>query len=131
MSTQEIKLNMNCYYSSHDIKMSGIVNFKVVADYNELVNVVPLIQLLNNDIKIGAKLPDEEKPFTIGSFRLNSLKINSDGTSNIHFNSIVDNVKLNKLNNLVVTEKGALITLLIRGNIILEDFLEGSKEEEE
>ena len=127
MSVQEIKLNMNCYYESHDIKKSGIVNFKVVANYDELAKVVPLIQLLNNDMKIGAKLPDHDKPFTIGTCRLNSLKINSDGTSNVHFNSIVDNVKLNNLNKLVATEKGAEITLLIIGEIILE----GSEEEEE
>lgn len=118
--SQVIKLQMKCYYEGHDIKKSGIVNLKVGANYQELVNIVPMIQLLNNNIRIGALVPGKEKALTIGSFMINSLKINSDGTSNITLNAIVDNVNLSNINEMVPDEKDSIITLLIRGEIELE-----------
>ena len=92
-------------YNGHSVKQSGAVNLSLKADYGELTNYVQLIQMLNNDIKIAVKMPDEAKGFKLGSFRLKSLNIMSDGEGKITFVSTTDFVEVDNLNKLVCDER--------------------------
>jgi len=116
----EVKLKMKGTYSGHNIKANGIVNLNFNFEYTELTNIVPLIQTLNNNIDVVCKV--EGKVMKLGNFMLNQVKINHDGSSNVRFNSIVDNTEIDNLNNLFGDE----IMLQVKAKIELE----GSEEDE-
>ena len=78
-----IKLKQVVKYNGHSISANGAVNFNVVASYSELVKTIELTQLLNNDIAILAKLPDEPKAKKLGIFRIKQITIDGDGESKI------------------------------------------------
>lgn len=91
-------------YNGHSVKQSGAVNLSLRADYSELTDYVQLIQMLNNDIKIAVKMPDESKGMKLGMFRLKSLNIMADGEGKINFVSTTDFVEVDNLNKLVCDE---------------------------
>ena len=63
-----------------------------------------MIQALNNDVVIVAKLP-EEKPFKLGMFRIKSITVDGDGEGIIKFNSITDYVETDNVNKLIGSER--------------------------
>lgn len=92
-------------YNGHNIKKNGSVALTVTCDYDELTNSVQLIQMLNNNIKVSAKVPDIEKVLKLGEFSLKSFNISHDGTSKITFNSTVDYAEIENLSKIVIDEK--------------------------
>ena len=109
----EIKLKLKGAYAGHSIKKSGVVNLNFEFEYSELANIVPMIQLLNNDIKIFCKT-EAQSAFTLGTYKLNLVRIDHDGTSYVRFNSIIDDViNLGEL-------YGQELELLLKGYIEIE-----------
>lgn len=104
----EIKIKQIVRYSGHSISGNGSVNLNFKSMYSELCNTLKLSQLLNNDIEIRAKLPNE-KPFKLGSFRIKGIKIDDDGESSIKFNGLNDYVELDNLNKLATGEDFAVV----------------------
>lgn len=113
---KEIKLKLKGTYGGHSIKTSGVVHVDFSFNYTELIQVVPLIQCLNNNIRIVAKVDDEV--LKLGSYMLNQVKVNHDGTSSVRFNSIIDSIEADNLNKLYGKEKE--IQMQIKSKIILE-----------
>lgn len=97
---KKVTVKMISSYNGHSIKQNGNVDVALKCTYGELVNAVQCVQLLNNDISLAVKLPDE-KPFKLGTFRLKELKIDNDGESVVKFNSQVSFVETDNLNRLV------------------------------
>lgn len=93
----KVKVKEIVSYKGHSISANGAVNFTVKAMYSQLTNTIKLMQLLNNDVIIKAKLP-EEKPMKLGSFRLKQITVDGDGESSIKFNGIVDYIEVDNLN---------------------------------
>ena len=93
----KIKVKEIVSYKGHSISANGAVNFTVKAMYSQLTNTIKLMQLLNNDVIIKAKLP-EEKPMKLGSFRIKQITIDGDGESSIKFNGVVDYIEIDNLN---------------------------------
>lgn len=93
----KIKVKEIVSYKGHSISANGAVNFTVKAMYSQLTNTIKLMQLLNNDVIIKAKLP-EEKPMKLGSFRIKQITIDGDGESSIKFNGVVDYIEVDNLN---------------------------------
>lgn len=98
---REIKIKLEMYYNGHDIKSNGNVNLKFKCPYSELAESIQALQMLNNDIKVFVKLPDESKPKQLGVFRLKENKISSDGESALWFNSQVDYVEMRSVNEII------------------------------
>lgn len=90
-------------YKGHNLNENGSVNVSFKFKYDQLVNVIPLTQMLSNDVKISVKLPDA-KAVKLGMFRLKSISIDDDGESVVKFNSLVDFVEVNNLNSIVTKE---------------------------
>lgn len=97
--TTNISVKEVVKYDGHNVSANGSVNFNLKADYSELVNTIKVMQMLNNDITIKAKLPDR-KPFKLGVFRLKQIVIDGDGESKIKFNGLNDYIEMDNLNQL-------------------------------
>lgn len=93
-----------CVYCGHSIKQSGAIDLKLKSKYEDLVNSVQLLQMLNNDVSVLVKLPDQKKEFSLGSFRLNKLSVDHDGESLIVLNSTNEFVEIDNINDIVTQE---------------------------
>ena len=92
-----IKVKEVVSYSGHSLSANGSVNFNLKASYSELPNTIKLMQMLNNDVTIKAKVPSE-KPMKLGMFRLKQIVIDGDGESKIKFNGLNDYIEMDNLN---------------------------------
>lgn len=88
----EIKIQAETSYNGHSIKANGSVDISFKFGYSELTNVIKLLQLLNENIKIAVKIR-KENPIVVGEFMLKDFRIDSDGESTIKFNSSVDYIE--------------------------------------
>ena len=126
-----IKLKQVVKYNGHSISANGAVNFNVVASYSELVKTIELTQLLNNDIAILAKLPDEPKAKKLGIFRIKQITIDGDGESKIKFDTLKDYVEVDNLNSLPLNSDAVKeFQLMYKADIELESEENEDGEEE-
>lgn len=108
-------------YKGHNISANGSVNLTLCADYSELKNTIMLMQMLNNDVKIKAKLPGSSV-IKLGTFRIRDIRVDGDGESIIKFNGLNDYIEMDNLNTLVTSE---------RFNVMYEAEIEEEDNEEE
>ena len=94
---KKIKVKEVVKYKGHSLSANGSVNFNLVAAYSELVYTISLMQLLNNDVMIKAKIPGEN-PMKLGIFRIKQIVIDGDGESKIKFNGLNDYIEMDNLN---------------------------------
>lgn len=84
-------------YGGHSLSANGSVNFTLKATYSELTNSIKLMQMLNNDVVIKAKIPGN-KPMKLGMFRIKQIIVDGDGDSTIKFNGLNDYIEMDNLN---------------------------------
>lgn len=92
-----IKVKEVVKYGGHSLSANGSVNFTLKAQYSELSNTIKLMQMLNNDVNIKAKIPGG-KPMKLGFFRVKQIIIDGDGESTIKFNGLNDYIEMDNLN---------------------------------
>lgn len=97
MSETIIKVKEVVKYSGHSLSANGSVNFTLKASYSELTNTIQMMQMLNNDVVIKAKLPGG-KPMKLGMFRIKQIVIDGDGESTLKFNGLNDYIEMDNLN---------------------------------
>lgn len=97
MSETIIKVKEVVKYAGHSLSANGSVNFTLKASYSELTNTIQLMQMLNNDVVIKAKLPGG-KPMKLGIFRIKQIVIDGDGESTLKFNGLNDYIEMDNLN---------------------------------
>lgn len=129
MSTN-VKVREVVTYGGHSISANGSVNFTLKAAYSELVNTIKVMQMLNNDITIKAKLPGS-KAMQLGSFRVKQITIDGDGESVLKFNSLDDYVELDALNTLPTgaRQDKPEFAVLLEAEIEDEEETEGGEED--
>lgn len=93
----EVKVKEVVKYGGHSLSANGSVNFTLKAEYSELTNTIQLMQMLNNDVNVKAKIPGG-KPMKLGSFRIKQIIIDGDGESIIKFNGLNDYIEMDNLN---------------------------------
>jgi len=91
-------------YKGHSVSANGSVNLTLKAKYSELTTSVKLLQLLNNDVTIKVK-KGSDKSQKLGIFRIKSVTIDGDGESVVKFNSIIDYVEIDNVNEIVGDEE--------------------------
>ena len=91
------------------------VKFKL--RYDEILTSVELLQGLNNDITLHAKVPDK-RPMNLGIFTIGAINFDKDGNATIPFKSLTDNVNVESICSLVDEE---LIQLRFQAIIELPD----------
>ena len=104
MSEKKVIVKEVVNYKGHSVKANGSVDLNFTAMYDELVNSIACLQMLNNDVSIVAKLPNE-KPIELGMYRIKSVIFDGDGESTIKFNSLDQNVELENLGKIITAEK--------------------------
>lgn len=93
----KIKVKEVVKYGGHSLSANGSVNFTLKARYSELSNTIQLMQMLNNDVSIKAKIPNGN-PMKLGFFRVKQIVIDGDGESTIKFNGLNDYIEMDNLN---------------------------------
>ena len=73
-----IKVKEVVTYAGHSLRANGSVNLTVKAMYSELTNSIQMMQMLNNDVDLKAKVADG-KPMRLGYFRIQEIKVDGDG----------------------------------------------------
>lgn len=90
-------------YGGHSLSANGAVNFTLKAGYSELVNSIGVMQMLNNDVSIKAKVPGS-KPIKLGMFRVKQIVVDGDGESTLKFNGLNDYIEMDNLNMLPMND---------------------------
>ena len=104
-------------YNGHSVKANQSVDLSIKAGYDQLSQSVQLLQMLNNDVTIVAKVPDT-KPFKLGTFRVQSVNISHDGESAIKFNSMADFTEVDNFTHLIGSE---MVVLKVTADIEIEE----------
>lgn len=123
MGIKKIDFKVPAKYNGHNVKASGVVEVNFKAGYGDLTETISLLQVLNNDIKVGIKMHDE-KPFGLGTFRLANYNVGHDGEVKIKLSSTSDFAEVNNMNKLIVDEP-----FIVRFKAEVE--LEGEDEDDE
>ena len=97
MSEIIVKVKEVVKYNGHSLSANGSVNFNLKASYSELPNTIQMMQMLNNDVTIKAKLPNS-KPMKLGMFRIKQIIVDGDGESTLKFNGLNDYIEMDNLN---------------------------------
>lgn len=114
-------------YGGHSLKASGSVDLTLKAGYSELTNSIKLMQMLNNDVSIKAKVPGD-KPMKLGQFRIKQIIIDGDGESVLKFNSLSDYIEMDNLNMLPLnTDDNKEFVVLMEADIEEEDESDGEE----
>lgn len=116
-------------YSGHNVSANGIVNLTLAAKYGELTNTIQAMQLLNEDIKMKAKL-GANKPMLLGTFRIKNITVDGDGESKIKFASDRDAVELDNINALPFSNEDNS-DFMIRMEATIEDIEEEGEAQDE
>lgn len=112
-----VKIKEVVKHNGHQIKPNGKVFLSFKAMYSEITNSIQQLQLLNNDIKIKARIPGG-KPFDLGIYRISKLVFDDDGESTISFSTLTDFAEMDNLNQLVGVEN---LQILMESDVEVED----------
>ena len=100
---EKVKVRVVAAYNGHNIKPNKNVDISLKCRYDELTNYIQLIQFLNEDVDIVAKVGDNPAN-KLGSFRVKEIKVDHDGEGVLKFNSQLDFVNADDINSLVGEE---------------------------
>lgn len=115
-----VKVKEVVKYGGHSLSANGSVNFTLKAAYSELTNTIKLMQMLNNDVNIKAKVPSG-KPMKLGMFRIKQIVIDGDGESTIKFNGLNDYIEMDNLNLLPLnSDENKEFVVLMEADIEIE-----------
>lgn len=116
-----IKVKEVVEYKGHSLSANGSVNFTLKAQYSELTKTIQLMQMLNNDVSIKAKVPGGS-PMKLGFFRVKQIVIDGDGESVIKFNGLNDYIEMDNLNLLPLsTDENKQFVVLMEAEIEEEE----------
>jgi hypothetical protein len=111
--SKTVKIKAIGRYNGHSIKPSKSVDLGLKFTYEELPNYIKLIQMLNENVTIAAQI-DGSSPQKVGMFTVKEIKVDHDGEGSIKFNSMVDYVEADVINELIGVEQS---TILFKANI--------------
>lgn len=121
MSDMTVKVKEVVKYGGHSLSANGSVNFTLKASYSELTKTIQLMQMLNNDVNIKAKLP-AGKPMKLGMFRIKQIVIDGDGESTLKFNGLNDYIEMDNLNLLPLnSDENKEFVVMIEAEIEVEE----------
>lgn len=126
-----VKVKEVVKYDGHNVSANGSVNFNLKASYSELVNTINVMQMLNNDVNIKAKIPGQ-KAMKLGIFRVKQVTIDGDGESKLKFNGLNDYIEMDNLNLLPLnSDDNKEFVVMMEAEIETEDEREEDGNDEE
>lgn len=103
METKKIAIKEIVNYKGHSVKPNGTVDISFSAMYDQITSSIGVLQLLNENVKILAKLPGRD-PMELGNFMVKGVSFSKDGTSVIKFHTLTDYVEMDNINTVVVPD---------------------------
>lgn len=122
---EKVKVKAVGKYNGHSIKANKTVDLKLKFAYDELVNYIRLVQLLNENVTIKVK-QSGKKSMNLGIFMVKQINVSHDGEGSLTFNSMLDYAEADKINKLANDD---LFQVIFEAEI--EDTDEGSEDGEE
>lgn len=122
----QVKVKQLVEYNGHGLRANGSVDLNLKAKYSNLVNTIQLMQLLNNDITIKARVSN--KVTRLGVFRIKSIVIDGDGESKLKLIGLSDYIEMDELNKLPLSNEDAK-EFYVMYEADVEDTEEGTEEE--
>lgn len=129
MAEETVKIKAEGKYSTHSVKANKNVDITFKMPYSELTNYIKTIQMLNENVILAGKIGTDKKPIKLGTFMVSNISVDRDGQGTLKFNSQLDFVDANNLNDLASRNDEPLI-LLLKATIDLEEDT-GEEESEE
>ena len=96
MQERQLKQKGIATFEGLTISKSKTVILKVKLRYDEVITSINLLQGLNSDITVHAKVPDR-KAMNLGIFTIGAVNFDKDGNATIPFKSMVQNVNLDNI----------------------------------
>lgn len=90
-------------YKGHSVKVNGNLDLTFSAMYDQITKSMEILQMLNNNIMITAKLPGS-KPVKLGMFNIKNISFDNDGESILKFNTLFDYVEYDNLKSIINQE---------------------------
>ena len=100
MAEKKFKQKGIAEFQGMSIGKNKTVQVKFKLRYDEILTSVELLQGLNSDITVHAKIGDD-KPVNLGIFTIGAVNFDKDGNATIPFKSLVDNVNLDNINSII------------------------------
>lgn len=122
---EKVKVKAVGKYNGHSIKANKTVDLKLKFAYDELVNYIRLVQLLNENVTIKVK-QSGKKSMNLGIFMVKQINVSHDGEGSLTFNSMLDYAEADKINKLANDD---LFQVIFEAEI--EDTEEDSEDGEE
>lgn len=115
---KEVKLKGVSKITSMNISSSRVITLNVTMGYEEIVTSVQLLQGLNSDITVLAKM-GIGKAKSLGMFTVNGVNFDKDGNAKVSLKSMVSNVELENIMEIITSEE--VLQLLFKTIIELPD----------
>ena len=96
MQERQLKQKGIATFEGLTISKNRTVVLKVKLRYDEVITSINLLQGLNSDITVHAKVPDR-KAMNLGIFNIGAVNFDKDGNATIPFKSMVQNVNLDNI----------------------------------
>lgn len=113
----ELKQKGVAKFQGFNVAASKVVTLKVKIPFNELVTSVKLLQSLNTDVTIHARM-DGAKAVNLGMFNIGSVSFDKDGNASAQFKSMMENVDTE---NICAMADAELVELMYRAIIELPE----------
>lgn len=126
---RQLKQSSVVKFDSLSVSKSKVVQLKFKMRYDEIVGSINLLQALNSDITLQARI-NGGKPLSLGMFNLNGMTHDKDGNANLPFKSMLDNVNMNNIFEIMGTEAEDIVQLRCMAVLELPDN-DSEKTEEE
>lgn len=123
----KLKIKEVVSYNGHSLSANGSVNLNLKASYSELTSTIKLMQMLNNDVTIKAKIPGGQ-PMKLGTFRIKQIIVDGDGESKIKFNGLNDFIEMDNLNLLPLNTEDTKEFMVLMETEIEEEGEENNEE---
>jgi hypothetical protein len=115
-----VKIKFEGQYINHDVKANKAVNVQFKMPYSELSQYIQTIQMLNENVTAAVKIGADKKPILLGTYMVHNINVDRDGEGKIKFNSQLDAVDANALNDLAMRNDEPLMVML-KANIDVEE----------
>ena len=97
MSTKKIDIEQVVTSGGYSINANGIAMVTFKSKYGELVNTVNMLQLLNNDVDVVAKVPGEKERAVGKYFRIKQIIVDGDGEQTVKLQGVSEFVDVESL----------------------------------
>lgn len=117
---QTVKVKTESKYMNHSVKANKSIDILFKMPYSELSQYIQTIQMLNENVTLAGKIGSDKKPLLLGTFMVNNINVDRDGEGKIKFNSQLDYVESENINELANRNEEPLV-LLMKADIELEE----------